>query len=592
MLCAEKCDNKRALVTRSLYLAIHPRHVCLHGTIPTARKATKSPKGLRMGSGASKGSSSTKENERWADNVSTKGGKDKSDDEKKSIHKKTTKVSPLTSPNDDELSLKSDGEDRRSRRSDDSDKKRDKANVEKIQLTEGVVQDYINLEKAINKLERKNVLKKYESQTIYADNLKNTVEQLEAVLKELKKQTEREKSDLKNIEQPSVKDFLKQQGEWDSRFQKEKAEYEDALNKQDAVEKELELSRVKFETAQKVMEIYKQQTDNLLALYDKQDKMLIGIFGTDYASEKENILEGEVDEMMDWQQRVALAMFKWANGRVLLVHALTQITFGINRWQDIKKIEESNSRARYFAAAEARNNFIAAAQNVQSCRMYLNKVEFPYATEDEILLMEDTATNAFKNVQDDAVVKKALKVFQETQQKVARLIQWFDKVINDTIRKDLDQANNAVIKKQKALREERLALMKKQVSKELGHSMEFEYDAISDDELEKELKTLEEEAIKGMNAVKNKKISEILSYGPQDNATLPLNKLAPIPSKDALFGDVKQKLTELDTTRKEFVKRHYIQREKQAMAIQEKLKLRQQKNRRTRKERRESVAPV
>lgn len=26
---------------------------------------------------------------------------------------------------------------------------------------------------------------------------------------------------------------------------------------------------------------------------------------------------------------------------------------------------------RYFAAAEARNNFIAAGQNVQSCRVYL-----------------------------------------------------------------------------------------------------------------------------------------------------------------------------------------------------------------------------
>ncbi|CAJ0593596.1 unnamed protein product [Cylicocyclus nassatus] len=548
-----------------------------------------------MGSGASRGKS--KETQRWADkadNTSTKESTgDKSDEEKKSFFgksKKTPKVTPITSPNDDELSSnKSDGEDRKSRRSTDS-KKSD--NIEKIELTEGVVQDYINLEKAINKLERKNVLKKYESQTIYADNLKNTVEQLEAVLKELRKQTEREKSDLQNIEQPSVKDFLKQQGDWESRHLKEKTEYEDAVNKQDAVEKELELSKVKYETAQKIMEIYKQQTDNLLALYDKQDKMLIGIFGTDYASEKENILEGEVDEMMDWQQRVALAMFKWANGRVLLVHALTQITFGINRWQDIKKIEESNTRARYFAAAEARNNFIAAAQNVQSCRMYLNKVEFPYATEEEILLMEDTATNAFKNVQDESAVKKALKVFQDTQQKVARLIQWFDKVINDTIRKDLDQANNAVIKKQKALREERLALMKKKVSKELGHNMEFEYDSISDDELEKELKSLEDEAIKGMKQVKNKKITEILSYGPQEQASLPLNKLAPIPSKDALFGDVKQKLDELDTTRKEFVKRNYIQREKQAMAIQEKLKMRQQKSRRTRKERRASVAPA
>ena len=35
-------------------------------------------------------------------------------------------------------------------------------------------------------------------------------------------------------------------------------------------------------------------------------------------------------------------------------------------------------------------------------------------------------------------------MFQDTQKKVASLIQWFDKVINETIRKDLDLANNAV----------------------------------------------------------------------------------------------------------------------------------------------------
>ena len=60
---------------------------------------------------------------------------------------------------------------------------------EKIKLTDGIVQEYVNLEKDIYKLERKNVIKKYEAQIIYADNLKNTVEQLEAVLKELRKQT-------------------------------------------------------------------------------------------------------------------------------------------------------------------------------------------------------------------------------------------------------------------------------------------------------------------------------------------------------------------------------------------------------------------
>lgn len=37
--------------------------------------------------------------------------------------------------------------------------------------------------------------------------------------------------------------------------------------------------------------------------------------------------------------RVSLAKFKWINGRVLLVHALTQLAFGITRWTELEKID-------------------------------------------------------------------------------------------------------------------------------------------------------------------------------------------------------------------------------------------------------------
>ena len=151
---------------------------------------------------------------------------------------------------------------------------RQKKNLERIQLTEGVVQDFINLEKAIHKLERKNVLKKYESKTIFADDIKKTVDQLEATYKELKKQTEKEKADIDNIEQPSVKSFLKQQGTWDQRFSKEKQEYLDALNRQEVAEKELRGAKLQYDRAAKIAEIYKNQCDNLTDLYDKQDTML------------------------------------------------------------------------------------------------------------------------------------------------------------------------------------------------------------------------------------------------------------------------------------------------------------------------------
>ncbi|CAJ0577551.1 unnamed protein product, partial [Mesorhabditis spiculigera] len=196
--------------------------------------------------------------------------------------------------------------------------------VKKVKLNEKMLQEYITLEKAVFRLERKNVIKKYEQKMIAADELKKTVDQLEATYKELKKQTEKERADMENIEAAVGEDLL------------------------------------------------------------------------------------------EIAARVSLAMFKWTNGRVLLVHANTQMAFGISRWSELKKIESANGRMRYFAAAEARNNFIAAGQNVQSCRVYLGKVQFPYATEDEMTEMENTVNTAFKDVQNDGTIDKAGRVFQET----------------------------------------------------------------------------------------------------------------------------------------------------------------------------------
>ncbi|KAI1723068.1 CILiary localization [Ditylenchus destructor] len=203
-----------------------------------------------------------------------------------------------------------------------------KKEVAQIELTETVVQEYVALEKAIYKLERSNVVKKHESKMIFADDIKKSVDQLEATYKELKKQTEKERVDVENIEQPSVKSFLMQQGTWQQRFDKEQQEYLDCLNKQEVAEKELKNAQMQYDRASKISDIYKRQCDTLNELHDKQDNMLLGIFGPEYASTKENQLEAELDDALEWQQRISLAKFKWTNGRVLLVHASTQMAFG------------------------------------------------------------------------------------------------------------------------------------------------------------------------------------------------------------------------------------------------------------------------
>lgn len=57
-------------------------------------------------------------------------------------------------------------------------------------------------------------------------------------------------------------------------MEKEKKEYLDALNRQEVAEKELGGSKLQYERAAKIAEIYKMQTDKLNSLYDKHDKML------------------------------------------------------------------------------------------------------------------------------------------------------------------------------------------------------------------------------------------------------------------------------------------------------------------------------
>lgn len=132
---------------------------------------------------------------------------------------------------------------------------------------------------------------------------------------------------------------------------------------------------MQYERAAKIAEIYKQQTDNLNELYEKQDNMLskqegtfgfcwslqayhypdslVGIFGPDYASEKENKLEAELDDSLEWQQRVSLAKFKWTNGRVLLVHASTQLAFGITRWKELEHIDARYRWPRFLSISLA-----------------------------------------------------------------------------------------------------------------------------------------------------------------------------------------------------------------------------------------------
>lgn len=52
-------------------------------------------------------------------------------------------------------------------------------------------------------------------------------------------------------------------------------------------------------------------------------------------------------------------------------------------------------------------------------------MKFPYATEEEMTIMENTIQNSFNDIQSNTNLKKALSVYQNTHKKVSSLIQWY-----------------------------------------------------------------------------------------------------------------------------------------------------------------------
>jgi hypothetical protein len=113
--------------------------------------------------------------------------------------------------------------------------------------------------------------------------------------------------------------------------------------------------------------------------------------------------------------------------------------------------------------------------------------------------------------------------------------------------------------------------MKTKVREEMGRELEIKYDTKFDMETDEELLALEADQVKDQKDLPGKDLKEILNLSQPEGrgpTLMPLSRLAPIPSKETLFGDVKQKLTELDDKRLTFQKRHQIMREQHENALQ------------------------
>ncbi|XP_037090419.1 uncharacterized protein LOC119110622 isoform X1 [Pollicipes pollicipes] len=397
------------------------------------------------------------------------------------------------------------------------------------------VEEYLQTEREIGEARRADpqVLSQLEMKTEALDKMTQKVERLEREYGDLQALAEKEKADVDQLEKPDVKKFLVEQGKLEEKMTKEQEEYIDALQKKEIAKQARDEAVRQKENIQKEVDQLQSKAARLQNLYTKQDALLSKIFGGEYGSDLENKLEEELDALEAQKARIMEANFKWRQAQMMMEFACRQLAVAVQKWQDLPDIPDTSLEVRYTMAAEARNNLVAASQNIEGAHRYLSNVEFPYCNPDEVDTLNKATSYVFTDMQSEERHSHAGQCYEITHKRAAALLQWFDQVLTTTIMEDLAQVNKRVKETSLALRQERIRLIKLKAKEIWGADVDVDIDAgvSADDE---DLNAMMMQGVSDSEVAKTEETAD----GPRAKTPPPLTaeEMAPMPSNEAIFG--------------------------------------------------------
>ncbi|XP_043212333.1 golgin subfamily A member 1-like isoform X5 [Amphibalanus amphitrite] len=349
-------------------------------------------------------------------------------------------------------------------------------------------------------------------------------------------------------------------------------------NKEIAKQERDEAIRQK-ENIQREVEQLQNKASRLQNLLTKQDALLGKIFGGEYGSELENKLEQELDALEAHKARIMEANYKWRQAQMMMEFACRQLAVAVQKWQDLPEVPQTSLEVRYTMAAEARNNLVAASQNIEGAHRTLSHVEFPYCNPDEVETLNKATSYVFTDMQSEERHAHAGQCYDITHKRAAALLQWFDQVLNTTIMEDLAKVNLMVKETSQKLRQERVRLIKLKAQEVWGADVDIEIDSgvSADDE---DLNAMLMEGVSDSEVAKTDETGD----SPRAKTPPPLTaeEMAPLPTSEAIFGksyeqlqeDLEQMRTELESDMNYFQQEQDRQAERARGDLQAKLNAR------------------
>jgi len=406
------------------------------------------------------------------------------------------------------------------------------------------IDEYIELEKEIASHEAKSpalILQQKSNQMLH---LEERIKQQEENVEALDEQTRliRHNPHLipdnladDNIDDVTDDELRKQLLQIDEDQHDEKREALAVFNNKEIAKKELNNLHEQRESLESEIELLTQEASDLQGLYAKQDELLKRIFGGEYGSTEENQLEELLDQHEELRNRIVEANFKWKQAQLMVDYAFKQLSEAVSKWSAVPNIDASRLDEKYSMAMIARNNLVAAAQNIQGAQRYLSNVEFPYCSPSEVATLNKATAYIFTDMQTAERHGHAGECYETTAKRCGALLQWINMVVHSTIAKDLENSNAKVHEAATDLRRERIRLIKLKAKEITGEDINIDIGEINTD-VKVDVNVNELARTEGIDP------SLLATLSAQElemlRSAVPDEDLAPPPSDEDIFGQI------------------------------------------------------
>jgi len=137
-------------------------------------------------------------------------------------------------------------------------------------------------------------------------------------------------------------------------------------------------------------------------------------------------------------------------------------------------IENSEKERTYDCVVEARNNLVAASQNIQGAQRYLPNISLPYCAPDEVKILNTAISFIFTDMQTPERREHALDCYRITYKRSGALRQWLEHVLSTTIARDLTELTEQCKARASELRTERIRLIRNRIKEITGQDIDYD----------------------------------------------------------------------------------------------------------------------